>query len=530
MVDLGYANDTDIIASLGEYLNIAPVCLARFSPDEDVIALVPKQMASKYQVIPLSRMGDYLTLAMVDPLNIFALDDLKMVTKLDVRPVVCTQKDFLESFSLFYQSGKVLENVLKTIDTEVALEVQTEPEEEEISVEELFSSTEASPVIKLVNSILLDAISEKASDIHIEPEEKQIRVRYRIDGVLYESSVFPPKHMQQAITSRLKIMSKLNIAEKRLPQDGRIRIRTEGRDIDFRVSCLPTYFGEKIVMRMLDKSNLSISLDALGFGDHTLESLRQALTHPHGMLLITGPTGSGKTTTLYSGLNEVNTSDVNIITVEDPVEYQLEGINQVPVHAEIGLTFAAGLRSILRQDPDIVMIGEIRDSETADIAVKAALTGHLVFSTLHTNDAAGAISRLDDMGIEPFLISSSLVMVAAQRLVRRICLNCKQSYEVSRDTLTHLFPVVLKQSKVQLFKGAGCSLCKGSGYKGRLALLEVLLVDDPVRNLIIERANAGVIKAQAIQQGMQSLRMEGMAKVFEGVTTIDEVLRVTAKD
>jgi type IV pilus assembly protein PilB len=384
--------------------------------------------------------------------------------------------------------------------------------------------------VRIVNLIILQAIKERVSDIHIEPFEKEIKLRYRIDGVLYDSPP-PPKKMQAAIVSRIKIMSDLDIAERRLPQDGRFRVRAQGREVDFRVSCLPTSFGEKIVMRVLDRSGLdSLDIDKLGFHAQGLEEFKNALASPYGIILLTGPTGSGKSTTLYSALRVLNKPEVNIVTVEDPVEYQISGINQVSIKPDIGLTFAAGLRSILRQDPDVIMVGEIRDQETADIAIKSALTGHLVFSTLHTNDAAGAVTRLDDMGIEPFLISSSTLLVAAQRLVRRICKKCKKELEVPDEALVKAQMKREPGEKIVLYHGTGCPDCKNSGYSGRMALIETIAIDDDIRNLIMKRATARQIKLAAMEKGMNTLRMVGLSRVKEGLTTLEEVMRVTAVD
>ncbi|MEJ2745540.1 MAG: GspE/PulE family protein, partial [bacterium] len=384
--------------------------------------------------------------------------------------------------------------------------------------------------VRIVNLIILQAIKERVSDIHIEPFEKEIKLRYRIDGVLYDSPP-PPKKMQAAIVSRIKIMSDLDIAERRLPQDGRFRVRAQGREVDFRVSCLPTSFGEKIVLRVLDRSGLdSLDIDKLGFHEQGLEEFKRALASPYGIILLTGPTGSGKSTTLYSALRVLNKPEVNIVTVEDPVEYQISGINQVSIKPDIGLTFAAGLRSILRQDPDVIMVGEIRDHETADIAIKSALTGHLVFSTLHTNDAAGAVTRLDDMGIEPFLISSSTLLVAAQRLVRRICKKCKKELDVPDEALTKAQMKRAPGEKIVLYHGTGCPECKNSGYSGRIALIETISIDDDIRNLIMTKATARQIKLAAMEKGMNTLRMVGLSRVKKGLTTLDEVMRVTAAD
>jgi len=529
LVQLGFVEEKALLACISEHFNVIPMSISKFSPDPELLKLVPKSLAQHYLLVPISKLGKRLTVAMSDPLNIFAIDDIKSLTELEIKAVLSSESEIIAAIQRFYAPTGAMEDVLKSFQGEV--EIEEEEEEEEISQEKLFSETEDSPVIKVVNFVLVESVKEQASDIHIEPGEKEVRIRFRIDGVLYDMDTNPPKYMQQAICSRIKIMANLNIAERRLPQDGRIRIKLDGRDIDFRVSVLPTYYGEKIVLRLLDKSNLFLNIDDLGFAESSVKAIRRSIKNPHGIMLVTGPTGSGKTSTLYSCLNEVNDPKVNIVTVEDPVEYQLEGINQVPVRADIGFTFAAALRSILRQDPDIVMIGEVRDKETADIAIKAALTGHLVFSTLHTNDAPGTISRLDDMGVEPFLISSSVIMIAAQRLLRRVCPHCSKEYEVSRESLERV-GVKLEDNNLtyNLIKGEGCEICKGTGFKGRFALLEVLEINDELRSLIIERADSSRIKKAAVNNGMETLRQLGLRKVMEKVTTLDEVLRVTSDD
>jgi len=479
--------------------------------------------------VPVSRVGNTLTVAMADPLNVFALDDLRLMTGMDVQPVISNPRDVADKLQETYTPTAGLDSLLSDQAAEQHVEIAKDSDEE-IDVDALLEATGDTSIIKIVNVILVQAIQEGASDVHIEPFEKETRVRYRIDGVLYERTA-PPKHMHPALVSRIKIMADLDIAERRLPQDGRFRIKLMGRDVDFRVSVLPVAFGEKVVMRILDKSALTLDIAQLGFNDEALARFRHAIKAPYGMVLVTGPTGSGKTTTLYSALSEINRPDVNIITVEDPIEYQLHGINQVQTNPEITLTFAAGLRSILRQDPDIVMVGEIRDHETADIGVKAALTGHLVFSTLHTNDAAGAMTRLVDMGVEPFLISSSVLLVQAQRLVRRICKHCKHEVEIEPD--------VLRRAQVQwpegeapptFWAGKGCSKCSDSGYAGRCSVIEVLRVTENVRNLVIKQANASSIKEAAMADGMSTMRMDAIDKARQGITTLEEVLRVTAPD
>ncbi len=529
LAEQGYIGESELMVTLSEHLGIPPINLSKIKIPDTVTGLISKQLARFYQVVPVSRVGNTLTVAMADPLNVFALDDLRLMTGMDVQPVISNPRDVADKLQETYTPTAGLDSLLSDQAGEQQVEI-AKNNEEEIDVDTLLEATGDTSIIKIVNVILVQAIQEGASDIHIEPFEKETRVRYRIDGVLYERTA-PPKHMHPALVSRIKIMADLDIAERRLPQDGRFRIKLMGRDVDFRVSVLPVAYGEKAVMRILDKSALTLDIAQLGFTEEALARFRHSISAPYGMVLVTGPTGSGKTTTLYSALNEINRPDVNIITVEDPIEYQLHGINQVQTNPEITLTFAAGLRSILRQDPDIVMVGEIRDHETADIAVKAALTGHLVFSTLHTNDAPGAMTRLVDMGVEPFLISSSVLLVQAQRLVRRICKHCKHEVEIEPD--------VLRRAQVQwaegeppptFWAGKGCSKCSGSGYAGRCSVMEVLRVNENVRNLVIKQANASRIKEAAIADGMATMRIDAIDKARQGITTLEEVLRVTAPD
>jgi len=478
--------------------------------------------------VPISKVGNTLTVAMADPLNVFALDDLRLMTGMEIQPVISNPKDVHEKLNEIYSDKHGLENILK--DTAVPnVEVTKDDDEREIDVEQLLEATGDTSVIKVVNVIIVQAVEEGASDIHIEPFDKEMRVRNRIDGILYERTS-PPKTMHAAIISRIKIMSKLDIAERRRPQDGRFGIRLKGRDVDFRVSVLPTAHGEKIVLRILDKSSSGRKLEELGFDDDALVKFREAICAPYGMVLVTGPTGSGKTTTLYAALKEINKPETNIVTVEDPIEYQMMGINQVQVNPDIDLTFAAGLRSILRQDPNIVLVGEIRDQETADIAIKAALTGHLVFSTLHTNNAPGAMTRLDDMGVEPFLVSSSVIMVLAQRLVRRICESCRKEIGIDAATLERCQYKPVNGEPAKFCHGTGCHRCSGSGYKGRMSIIELLKMDDDLSSLVVTRASSAEIKKLAIQHGMQTLRMNALQKAAQGLTTLEEVLRETAPD
>jgi type IV pilus assembly protein PilB len=461
---------------------------------------------------------------------VLAVDDVKRRVQLEVVPMIATERSVSDALSGVH-GGANMSQVLRQVAEEAAqasesVEVQ-QAKREEIDLDRLASDSEDAPVIKIVNLILAQAVKEKASDIHIEPFMNTLKLRYRVDGELIQAES-PPKALQLAITSRIKILAGLNIAERRIPQDGRFRIKVMGKEVDLRISILPVAHGEKIVIRILDKSSLTASIDQMGMDTSTLERFRKAIDAPHGMILVTGPTGSGKTTTLYSVLHELNGPQYNIVTVEDPIEYELVGINQVAVRADIGLDFASALRSILRQDPDIVMVGEIRDNETADIAVKAALTGHQVLTTLHTNDAAGAITRLDDMGIEPFLISSSILMTCAQRLVRRVCTNCREEFIPEAEMFEKLG---FKPSKETVFfHGTGCDRCKGRGYLGRAAVIEALPVSEAVRRLIVKRASATVIKSQAMTEGMKTLRMVGIEKAMEGITTLEEVWRVTSED
>jgi type IV pilus assembly protein PilB len=528
LTDGNFVSEQDMVISMGRCLDTPPVNLSKMRIPEEVMNLVPKEMARAYKLAPVCTLGTKLFVAMADPLNVLALDDIRQRTKFEIIPMITTERAVLEALSGVSHSTAAMDQVLKDAAEAAAAESVEEVKvaKQEIDLDKMAADSEDAPVVKIVNLILVQAIKEKASDIHIEPFEKEIKLRYRVDGALIEASS-PPKGLQLPIASRIKILAGLDIAERRLPQDGRFRIRVSGKEVDLRVSMLPTVYGEKIVIRLLDKGALGGSIENMGLDEYTLGIFKKAIDAPHGMILVTGPTGSGKTTTLYTILSELNNPIYNIVTVEDPVEYQLGGINQVAVKADIGLSFADALRSILRQDPDIVMIGEIRDNETADIAVKAALTGHQVLSTLHTNDAAGAITRLDDMGIEPFLISSSVILTCAQRLVRRICPNCKEEFAPEPEIFSKMG---IENDGATLYRGVGCGRCKGRGYLGRAPVLEVLPVSEAVRRLVIKRASAAVIKNQAISEGMKSLRMVGIDKAKEGITTLEEVLRVTSDD
>jgi type IV pilus assembly protein PilB len=532
ILDKGYVSEQDMAVSMGRVLNVPPVNLARITIPVDIADLLPREMAESHKILPVCRLENKLFLAMADPLNVLAIDDVRRITKLEVAPLIAAEKAILDKLHNIdaSKSGSmedIIQDAKEQTDAEEAENVEISKEAiEEVNLDQLAASSEEAPVIKLANLILVQAVKDRASDVHIEPFERNLRLRYRIDGVLMDATP-PPKQMQLALASRFKIMSSLDIAERRLPQDGRMRIRVAGKDYDLRVSIMPTVHGEKIVLRLLDKSNLSASIDKLGLDPDTFQQFKAAVDAPHGLILVTGPTGSGKTTTLYSALNELNNPIYNIITVEDPVEFQVPGINQVPVKKEIGLTFANALRSILRQDPDIIMIGEIRDTETAEIAVEAALTGHQVLSTMHCNDAPGAIARLDDMGIAPFLISSSVILACAQRLMRRICSHCKEkvTYPPKMYQDLNIDPSIF--DGVSLYRGRGCDRCKNSGYAGRMAIIEAMTVTDEIRKLVIARANTREMGKIAIGQGMRTLRMVALDRVREGISTLEQVLVLT---
>jgi len=525
----GVSNDMFFLA-LAEHVQMPVLSLKNFEVEEGLLELCPQEVINQARALPVARTQSTLTLALADPLDVLVMEEVGDYSKLHVLPVASPPAEVRDAIGAAAQeSQQAFEEILKEAsdaDLEVA---QERAAEEDLDIEKMLESAEDAPVIRIVNMIFVEAIRKGASDIHIEPFEKVLRLRYRIDGILHEMPA-PPKALQAAITSRLKILSNLDIAERRVPQDGRFRIRAQGREIDLRISVLPTVHGEKVVLRLLDKSNLARDLDSIGLDPDSLMKLRQAIHEPHGLILVTGPTGSGKTTTLYSALQELNTPEVNIVTVENPVEYQLMGINQVEIREQVGLTFAAALRSILRQDPDIVLVGETRDSETADIAVKAALTGHLVMTTLHTNDAPSAVARLAYMGIEPFLIASSLRLAQAQRLVRRICPNCREPFQLEREYCENNHIPMEFFEGVQLFRGRGCSRCNGTGYRGRAAIMEVLPISPRLRELILKTTNADDIKKAALEEGFRDLRTNGFYRVREGITTIEEVLRVTAGD
>ena len=528
LVDSNIVSDVEMALALSEYLNIPPISLDKFNPSGPLMDLIPKEIITRYQLIPVARTETLLTIAMSDPLDVVGLDQVQARTGLDVTPLIAPEshiQDIISTFTSEFATG--LENVLRDISEKGDLDAGAE-EVEDLSLDQMPETSEDAPAIRVVNSVMVAALRLGASDIHIEPMEKLIRLRYRIAGLLYESSS-PPKALQAAIISRLKIMSNLDIAERRVPQDGRFKIRAMNKEVDIRLSLLPTVYGEKIVMRILDKTALAPSLSSLGLDQKAYEGFATSLHQPYGMILVTGPTGSGKTTTLYSGLQELNKSGVNIITAEDPVEYQLPGINQVQINADVGLTFASALRSVLRQDPDIVMVGEIRDQETASIAVKAALTGHLVLSTLHTNDAPGAISRLANMGIEPFLLASSVIMTQAQRLYRKLCFSCRREREIDPQTLRLNDIDQCLFDGMTTYEAVGCPKCNGIGYRSRGALMEILVMDDEMRELVGKETNAKEILKQAQRSEMKTLREVGMERVRDGQTSLEEILRVTSK-
>ncbi len=533
LTKMGFITDDDITGVLSRQYGVPSINLKFYEIDPTVIKLIPQDTASRYQVIPLSRVGSVLTIAMTDPTNVFAMDDIKFMTGFNVEPVVASESAIGEAIARFYGGGETNHEELSKMMKDLAMddqELELAADEAEMDTATLERAAEEAPIIKLVNLILTDSVKRGASDIHIEPYELEMRVRFRVDGVL-QTVMSPPLRLKDAITSRLKIMAKLDIAEKRLPQDGRIMIKYKAdgkkKELDFRVSTVPTLYGEKIVLRLLDKENLRLDMTKLGFEQESLTKFQRNIEKPYGMVLVTGPTGSGKTNTLYSSVAQLNQVDTNIMTAEDPVEFQLAGINQVQMKEQIGLNFAAALRAFLRQDPNIILVGEIRDFETAEIAVKAALTGHLVLSTLHTNDAPSTISRLMNMGIEPFLVATSVNLICAQRLVRRICSNCKTELEVPEQALIDAGYSPEEVKTVKIYHGKGCTTCNKGGYKGRTGLYEVMEINDELRELILVGASALELKKKAIEQGMITLRRSGLIKVSLGMTTMEEVLRET---
>jgi len=517
LVKIGVIDETTFAEFVGKIYNLPVLSLEKTDIELECIDMIPGDVARKFQVLPITRAGRVLTVAMSNPSNIFAIDDIKFITGLDVQPAVAGERAIKKYIDKFYATTDSLASIMEGIEDDI--ELVEELDEDDITGQE----GQNAPVVKLVNTLLAEAVKLGASDVHIEPYERFMRVRYRIDGILSEV-MEPPIKLKNAITSRLKIMSELDIAERRVPQDGRIKLKIGAKKVDLRVSTLPCIFGEKVVMRILDKSNLNLDLADFGMEQKAIDDIYEAIAAPFGMVLVTGPTGSGKTTTLYSCLSKLNNSERNIMTAEDPVEYNIDGINQVQVRDDVGLTFASALKAFLRQDPNIVMVGEIRDLETGGIATKAALTGHLVLSTLHTNDAPSTINRMIDMGIEPFLVASSTVLIMAQRLVRRNCNNCKEEIKLSEEALLDL----CLEPGTSIYKGKGCDQCNGSGYSGRQGLYEVMPITPEIRELILDRAPTSEIQKLAIKQGMLTLREDGLIKVAKGITTVEEVLRETA--
>ena len=537
LIDMGFVDDDDVTSVLSRHYGVPSINLAYFDVDPSLIKLIPIETAQKYLVIPLSRAGSTLAIATADPRNVLAMDDIKFLTGLNVEPVVASEASIREALEKYYGTPHALElkkvyEEFAQVEREGGFELDLEVEED-VSIDQLQGSSEEAPIIKLVNLILSDSLRKGASDIHIEPYERELRVRFRIDGQLC-NIMNPPLRLRDALASRIKIMAKMDISEKRLPQDGRIKIRTsfnsKRKEIDYRVSSLPTLFGETIVMRILDRDTLPLDMSKLGFEDISLKRVETGILKPYGMVLVTGPTGSGKTSTLYSALNRLNTPETNIITAEDPIEYNFEGINQVQIKEQIGLTFAAALRSFLRQDPNVILVGEIRDVETMEIAIKAALTGHLVLSSVHTNDAPSTITRLLNMGIEPFLVATSVHLICAQRLIRRICNECKTEIKTPIQTLIDVGFSPEEAGPIQTFRGEGCRTCNGTGYKGRVGLYEVMEISEHIQDLILASAPGREIKRRAVEEGMLTLRQSGLAKIKSGVTTLDEVLRETVKN
>jgi type IV pilus assembly protein PilB len=525
LVKVGAITEADLLEFLTRLFHVPAADLSSYEPDPALTKLIPGDVATKFMALPISRSGRRLVVAMANPSNIFAIDDIKFITGYEVEPHVACETPLKKAIDRAYDSAGTMADVMKGMEEDLAVVEEDEAAEADAGI----AAADEAPIVKLVNSLIADAVRKGASDIHMEPYEKSMRVRFRIDGVLHEM-MSPPFKFKAALISRLKIMAELDIAERRVPQDGRIKIKVLNRTIDLRVSSLPTIFGEKIVMRILDKSNLNIDLEKLGFEPQSMKDFCSAIASPYGMVLVTGPTGSGKTTTLYSALSRINTPEVNVMTAEDPVEYNLDGINQVLVNEDVGLTFSAALKAFLRQDPNIVMVGEIRDLDTASIAVKAALTGHLVLSTLHTNDAPSAIGRMVDMGIEPFLVASSVNLILAQRLVRRVCNNCKRPIELEAEVLRELQLDPKDAKGAHFSEGAGCVDCSNTGYRGRQGVYEVMPLTPRLRDLTLDRSPAGEIKKAAISEGMLTLRRDGLEKLKKGITTVEEILKETAAD
>jgi type IV pilus assembly protein PilB len=531
LVRLGFIAEEDLVLFISDKLKIPRIELANYLIDQKVVDLVPEALARKYELMPVLKIGNRLTCAMADPWNVFALDEVRSKTGLVIEPAVSTENEIKKALNECYGAKGTMEDLIKSIDEEKLGVAQGQ----EPDVKKLEGIVEEPVVIKLVNMVIMKAIEEKASDIHIEPEEEALKTRLRVDGMLHEISS-PPKHLQSAIISRIKIMADLNIAERRVPQDGRFTIKMAGKQIDVCVSCVPTIYGENVVLRLLDTESAVKGLEDLGFSKETLKQFDKLIRRPHGIILVTGPTGSGKTTTLYAALNKINTVEKNIITVEDPVEYKLEGIRQIQINPKVDLTFANGLRSILRQDPNIIMVGEMRDHETAEIAVQAALTGHLVFSTLHTNDAPGAVTRMIDMGVEPFLVSSSVIGILAQRLVRTICPECKEQYKPTEAELNDIYSFGERRATSDerrttvFYRGKGCAKCMNTGYKGRIGIYELMMPDEELKKAVMAKASTDELRKLARGAGMTGLKEDGLQKIRAGLTTVEEVLRVTEED
>lgn len=529
LVSKGFVTEKDIVETLGRSMKVPFVDLDSITLDAELVKSIPENLAKRYNVIPVEQKDNRLTLAMVDPLNVWAIDDISLITGFDIKPVIATEEGIQKAIDAAFGTTDLVavdEAVKSLAETDFGgMEVEDDIEESEIAIDKLKEMVDDAPIVRVVNLIISQAINDKASDIHIEAEAKSVKVRYRVDGVLHDV-MSPPKHIQAPMISRIKIMANLDIAERRIPQDGKIHLRHEGREFDLRVSTVPCVHGEKVVMRILDRGSVMLGLEKLGFSDLNRRMFEDIVEKPYGMILVTGPTGSGKSTILYSCLNKLNTGLTNIMTIEDPVEYQLPGINQVQVNNKADLTFASALRAFLRQDPDIIMVGEIRDQETAKIAVEAALTGHLVLSTLHTNDASGAISRLVEMGVEPFLVASSVIGVLAQRLARTICPNCKEPYEPTPEAVRRFGLSMYSDSKFHFYRGRGCDNCKMTGYRGRTGIHEILTITDRLRALILRRSSTAELKQAALEEGMRTMQDDGLAKVLSGVTSMEECLRV----
>jgi type IV pilus assembly protein PilB len=531
LVELGFVGEKDLMATLSQGLGIPPIMLSRFKIDPEILKLIPRDIAKKYQIVPVSKVGNILTIATADPLNVFVMDDLRSLTGFEIGAIIASQKEVQEVIDQHYgeYTHEIIEELMEDMKSEELEIIKGEMLEEKVDSERLFRLVEEAPVVRLTNMIMENGIKARSSDILIEPMEDSLRIRYRVDGVLKEIESLP-KNMHESIVSRIKVMSQLNIAERRLPQDGRFKLIVNNVEIDFRVSILPSSRGEKVALRILDKSRAMLDIEKLGFDKYATDILKRCASRPHGMILVCGPTGCGKTTTLYSLLKYVHNPEKNLITVEDPVEYQLQGVNQVTVRSEVGLTFASSLRSILRQDPDVIMIGEIRDFETVDIAIKSALTGHLVLSTLHTTTACGSVVRLVNMGVEPFLISASLISIVAQRLVRRLCPKCKERYEPGEALISRLGIDIKIVKEISFYRPKGCEHCLNTGYSERIGICEILTMSPLMRELILKRARESEIKEAARKEGMKTLREDGLARVLDGVTSLEEILRATIAD